>query len=72
VKIELVPGTTLEQARKVTQGVADLIMQDKDVVDAAFSDINPTSADIYLTLRKDQPDQQRGLGAAHGRPSWRK
>jgi multidrug efflux pump subunit AcrB len=55
VKIELVPGTTLEQARKVTQGVADLIMQDKDVVDAAFSDINPTSADIYLTLRKDRP-----------------
>lgn len=55
VKIELVPGTTLEQARKVTQQVSDLLMQDKDVVETAFSDIEPTKADIFLTLKKDRP-----------------
>lgn len=55
VKIELVPGTTLEQARKVTERVAELMMQDKDVVETAFSSIQTTSADIYLTLRKDRP-----------------
>lgn len=55
VKIELVPGTTLEQSRRVTQQVSDILMEDKDVVDAAFSDIQPTAADIYLTLRKDRP-----------------
>lgn len=55
VKIELVPGTTLEQARRVTQRVSDLVAQDKDVVEAAFSDIEPTKSTIYLTLRKDRP-----------------
>ncbi len=54
VKIELVPGTTLEQARKVTQQVADLLMQDKAVVENAFSDIEPTQADIFLTLKKER------------------
>ncbi|MPT49169.1 MAG: efflux RND transporter permease subunit [Sphingobium sp.] len=54
VKIELVPGTTLEQARKVTQRVSDLLTQDKDVVDTAFSNIQPTEADIFLTLKKDR------------------
>lgn len=55
VKIELVPGTTLDQARRVTQQVSDLLTADKGVVDAAFSTIAPTSADIFLTLRKDKP-----------------
>ncbi|OYW88883.1 MAG: hypothetical protein B7Z20_01490 [Sphingobium sp. 32-64-5] len=55
VKIELVPGTTLEQARRVTQRVSDLVAQDRDVVEAAFSDIAPTKATIYLTLKKDRP-----------------
>ncbi|GLT01738.1 acriflavine resistance protein B [Sphingobium jiangsuense] len=54
VKIELVPGTTLDQARHVTQKVADILAADKDVVEAAFSDIEPTEANIYLTLRKDR------------------
>ena len=54
VKIELVPGTTLDQATKVTQQVADLLMQDKAVVDTAFSDIDPTSANIFLTLKKER------------------
>ncbi|MGE4429661.1 MAG: efflux RND transporter permease subunit [Sphingobium sp.] len=55
VKIELVPGTTLEQASQVTQKVSDLLAQDKEVVEAAFSDIEPTKATIYLTLKKDRP-----------------
>ncbi|MGD9810948.1 MAG: efflux RND transporter permease subunit [Sphingobium sp.] len=55
VKIEMVPGTTLEQARKVTQEVAAVVSEDADVVDAAFSDIQPTQATIYLTLKKDRP-----------------
>ncbi len=54
VKVELVPGTTLDQARRVTQRVVDVLMEDKDVVDTAFSDVDPTSAEIYLTLRKDR------------------
>lgn len=55
IKIELVPGTTLTQARKVTQRVVDLVSQDKGVVENAFSRIEPTSANIYLTLRRDRP-----------------
>jgi multidrug efflux pump subunit AcrB len=55
VKVELVPGTTLEQSRKVTQKVTDLLTQDKDVVDAAFANIEPTKSDIYLTLHKERP-----------------
>ena len=54
VKVELVPGTTLDQARRVTQRVVDVLMEDKDVVDTAFSDVDPASAEIYLTLRKDR------------------
>jgi len=55
VQIEMVPGTTLEQTRQVTQRVSDLLTADKDVVDAAFSDIEPAKATIYLTLKKTRP-----------------
>ncbi|MFO1261392.1 MAG: efflux RND transporter permease subunit [Sphingomonadaceae bacterium] len=55
VKIELVPGTTLAQATKVTQEVAESLMRDKEFVETAFSNIQTTSADIFLTLRKDRP-----------------
>lgn len=55
VRIELVPGTTLDQARRVTEEVADRLKADKAVVETAFADINPTNADIFLTLRKDRP-----------------
>ncbi len=55
IKIELVPGTTLEQSRRVTQRVVDVVSADKAVVENAFSRIEPTSVDIYLTLRKDRP-----------------
>ncbi|MBB3982540.1 multidrug efflux pump subunit AcrB [Sphingobium fontiphilum] len=55
VRIETVPGSTLQQTTAITRRVADMLAADSDVVDAAFADINPTSADIYLTLKKDRP-----------------
>ena len=55
VNVEMVPGTTLEQNRIVTQKVTDLVAQDEDIVDAAFADIEPTKSTIYLTLKKDRP-----------------
>ncbi|RSU78962.1 AcrB/AcrD/AcrF family protein [Sphingomonas sp. S-NIH.Pt3_0716] len=55
VKIETVPGSTLDQTTAITRKVADMLAQDKDVVEAAFADIEPTSADIFLTLKKTRP-----------------
>jgi multidrug efflux pump subunit AcrB len=55
VQIEMVPGSTLQQTRRVTEQVASLLTEDRKVVDAAFADINPTQATIYLTLKKDRP-----------------
>ncbi|MEA3389582.1 efflux RND transporter permease subunit [Sphingobium sp. CCH11-B1] len=55
VKIETVPGSTLAQTTAVTRKVADLLAADTDTVDAAFADIEPTSANIFLTLKKDRP-----------------
>ncbi|MGJ8479960.1 efflux RND transporter permease subunit [Sphingobium yanoikuyae] len=55
VKIETVPGSTLEQTTAITRKVADMLAADTDVVEAAFADIEPTSADIFLTLKKTRP-----------------
>ncbi|MFZ2995708.1 efflux RND transporter permease subunit [Sphingobium sp.] len=55
VKIETVPGSTLAQTTAITRKVADMLAADTDVVEAAFSDIEPTTADIFLTLKKDRP-----------------
>ncbi|NNM78118.1 efflux RND transporter permease subunit [Sphingomonas sp. ID1715] len=55
VQIEMVPGSTLEQTKRVTLQVASMLAADTAQVDAAFGDINPTQANIYLTLRKDRP-----------------
>ena len=55
VKIETVPGSTLAQTTAVTRKVADMLSADTDMVEAAFADIEPTSADIFLTLKKDRP-----------------
>src|SRR3546814_2653653 len=51
VNVEMVPGSTLEQTGAVTQHVADVLSQ-SSIVDSAFSDIEPTKATIYLTLKK--------------------
>jgi len=55
VQIEMVPGSTLESTSRVTRQVAALLQADTAQVDAAFADVNPTSATIYLTLKKDRP-----------------
>jgi multidrug efflux pump subunit AcrB len=51
VRIEMVPGTTVEQTQLVTEKVAALLRQQPEVA-AAFSDVNPTNASIYLTLNE--------------------
>lgn len=65
LKVETAPGSTLEQTTRITRRVADMLTADKAFVDAAFSDIQTTGADIYVTLRKDRPsssiDWQRQL-----------
>jgi multidrug efflux pump subunit AcrB len=53
VRIEMVPGTTTEQTQVVTEKVARLLRQQPEVA-AAFSDVNPTSASIYLTLNEER------------------
>ncbi len=55
VKIETVPGSTLAQTTAITRKVSDILSADSDVVEAAFADIEPTTADIFLTLKKDRP-----------------
>ncbi|EPR12874.1 acriflavin resistance protein [Sphingobium indicum IP26] len=55
VKIETVPGSTLQQTTAITRKVADMLAADKDMVEAAFADIQTTGADIFLTLKKDRP-----------------
>ena len=55
VKIETVPGSTLEQTAAITRRTADMLAADKEVVQTAFSDIQTTSANIYLTLKKTRP-----------------
>lgn len=55
VKVEMVPGTTLEQNQRVTQRISNLLAADKDVVRSAFASVTPTTSDIYLTLRTDRP-----------------
>ena len=55
VRIEMVPGTTLAETKAVTERVQTLLADEKDVVEAAFADINVGNATIYLTLRQDRP-----------------
>jgi multidrug efflux pump subunit AcrB len=55
VSIETVPGSTLAQTTAVARKVSDLLSSDKDMVEAAFADIQPTKADIFLTLKKKRP-----------------
>ncbi|HEX7781302.1 MAG TPA: efflux RND transporter permease subunit [Sphingobium sp.] len=55
IQLEMVPGSTLEQTRKMAQGVADMLSADTKVVDTVFVDIEqPGQAQIYLTLKKDR------------------
>lgn len=53
INVEMVPGSTLEQTRKVTENVQTLLKAAPEV-DKAFAEIRPARASIYLTLRKDR------------------
>jgi multidrug efflux pump subunit AcrB len=55
IRIEMVPGTTLNETRRLTEQVQAMLGKESTVVEAAFADINPGSASIYLTLKADRP-----------------
>jgi multidrug efflux pump subunit AcrB len=50
VRVEMVPGTTLEQTRRVTDRIQTLLREDAPEVVAAFADIQPAKASVYLRL----------------------
>ena len=54
IRIEMVPGTTTAQTRAVTENVQRMLDEDAPDVQAAFADIRPGSASIYLTLKEDR------------------
>jgi multidrug efflux pump subunit AcrB len=53
IRIEMTPGTTLDQTKKITGRVQQELKAAPEV-DAAFAFINPAKSSIYLTLRKDR------------------
>jgi multidrug efflux pump subunit AcrB len=53
VRIELPPGSTLQQTERVADRVADLLNEQPEV-QSAFADVNVGQANIYMTLRKDR------------------
>jgi len=53
IKIQLAPGTTLEETRQVAQRVAAMIERAPEV-DHAFVDIEVGQADVFLTLKHDR------------------
>lgn len=54
IRIEMVPGTTTAQTRAVAETVQRMLNRDAPDVQAAFADIRPGSASIYLTLKEDR------------------
>ncbi|HEX2762437.1 MAG TPA: efflux RND transporter permease subunit [Allosphingosinicella sp.] len=53
VQIEMAPGSTLERTRVVTDKVVRLL-RSKPEVENAFADIDPTAAEIFVTLKPDR------------------
>lgn len=53
IKIELPPGSTLQQTEAVVDRVTALMNRQQEV-DAAFGDVNVGNANIYMTLKKDR------------------
>ncbi|MEA3053297.1 MAG: hypothetical protein QOG72_2200 [Sphingomonadales bacterium] len=53
VQIEMPPGSTLERTAVVANKVTRL-MRSKPEVKDAFADVNPTSAELFVTLKKDR------------------
>jgi multidrug efflux pump subunit AcrB len=55
VKIEMVPGTTLERTKLVAESVQKMFATKRDMVETAFADIDPASARIFMSLKRDRP-----------------
>ncbi|WP_033075566.1 efflux RND transporter permease subunit [Sphingopyxis sp. MWB1] len=53
IKYELPPGSTLAQSAKVAREIGEIVDSDP-VVDTAFYDIEVTSGNAFLTLKKDR------------------
>jgi multidrug efflux pump subunit AcrB len=53
VQIEMPPGSTLERTSVVANKVSQLLRSKPEVEDA-FADVNPTSAELFVTLKKDR------------------
>ncbi len=53
VKIELPPGSTLQQTERVVDRVAELVRAEPEV-EAAFGDVNVGNADIFVTLKRER------------------
>ena len=51
IRIQLAPGATLEQTKQVAMRIARTVEKAPDV-DHAFIDVEPASANIFLTLKK--------------------
>lgn len=54
IRIEMVPGTTTAQTRAVTEEVQSMLDRGDPDVEAAFADIRPGSASIFLTLKEER------------------
>ena len=53
IRVEMVPGTTLQQTERVTDRIAE-ILGDRPEVSTALQRISEGSANIYITLEKDR------------------
>ncbi|HEX8241816.1 MAG TPA: efflux RND transporter permease subunit [Allosphingosinicella sp.] len=53
VQIEMPPGSTLERTNVVANKVVRLLRAKPEVEDA-FADVSPTSAELFVTLKKDR------------------
>jgi len=53
VQIEMPPGSTLERTSVVANKVTQLLRSKPEVEDA-FADVSPTSAELFITLKKDR------------------
>jgi multidrug efflux pump subunit AcrB len=54
VRIEMVPGTTLDQTRGVTDRIQTMLREEAPEVVAAFAAIQPAKASVYLRLSPDR------------------
>lgn len=54
VRVEMVPGTTLKQTETVVGRIQDQLKREAPEVMAAFADIDPGRASIYLRLSPDR------------------